>query len=167
MKHAITCLMFVLACAGDAGPDGFDGTDGQMGTPGPAGEQGDPGGIGPPGDVGNPGPPVGTYCGTSAISTGATGGYPLARALCQTACGDDDAHVCSGADMVRAASDDLLPNELIWFASGTALSATARDCEGFSSASSLLQGVAWNGNFTGGAPGLAACSLTLPFACCR
>jgi hypothetical protein len=158
----------LVACSGDPGPEGFEGAPGEQGPVGDRGAIGDGGKIGIKGNAGPRGPAAGAYCGATAETTGALGGYPQAGDLCVSACGDDiEAHVCSGGEMVRAAGDGTLPIQTLRFASGVALSATARDCDGFKSASGAFQGAVWIPSLLGGAAQSSPCSSNLPLACCR
>jgi hypothetical protein len=44
----------------------------------------------------------GVYCGSTVSRTGNMGGYAGAKALCETACGDPAAHVCTDDDVLRS-----------------------------------------------------------------
>jgi hypothetical protein len=44
----------------------------------------------------------GAYCGSTAAVTGSVGGYPGAKALCEGACGDPAAHMCTLEEVFRS-----------------------------------------------------------------
>jgi len=185
MKKAITLAVLLVACATDGetgppGPPGDDGEPGAVGEPGPEGDEGpegDPGeqgtvGLqgeqgpqgepGPQGDAGPPGPTgpagaiAGTYCGSTAPTTGDVGGYVNVRNLCVAACSSNDAHLC-------------VEHELIWSMQlGIALPASTRY-------GGVPDAFAWTNNGTVGTVATTqvgslgaqiAGSTLAPIACC-
>ncbi|MBI5487107.1 MAG: hypothetical protein HY905_07220 [Deltaproteobacteria bacterium] len=46
----------------------------------------------------------GVYCGATAATSGSVGGYSGAKALCETACADPVAHMCSTEEVTRSAA---------------------------------------------------------------
>ena len=106
------------------------------------------------------------HCGvTSTTFTGALGGYPGAKAACESRCGSSSAHMCTPDEMVRTAQlGATMPSAEGWIAGGvnTSGSATQSDCGGFTLATAGLDGL----TFTGTAPGRVDCSASLPILCC-
>ncbi len=60
---------------------------------------------------------LGVYCGISSSSNGAIGGYAAAKALCVTACGNANAHMCTAHEMSisRQLGITIAPNT--WYSS--------------------------------------------------
>lgn len=62
---------------------------------------------------------VGTYCGEGAATAGyEIGGMGAAKALCETACGDEAAHMCSWHELSLSLQIGARPdNGIFWYAS--------------------------------------------------
>ncbi len=121
--------------AGPPGPQGMTGPAGPQGMTGPPGATGAQGPQGATGPQGPPGPAArqgaqasisvnGLYCGKSAQPT--TGniqfnnlvGFRAAKAACEAACGDPNAHMCSAEEMIRSFQVGNLtpyPSENLWY----------------------------------------------------
>ena len=103
--------------------------------------------------------PVG-FCGSSGGngdgvdggSDGDIGGYPSAKAFCESTCGDSDAHMCTLDEMILSAQDGTLPGEGYYWFSGPAGQISngdvISDCKGWTSDSSSDYGNMW-GEFNG------------------
>ncbi|MDW8281970.1 MAG: hypothetical protein RMK29_09675 [Myxococcales bacterium] len=170
---------------GPRGERGDKGDKGERGEPGPRGERGErgePGPAGPPGMTGPAGPPgpkgdsgVGKFCGESAPSKGmaVSGGMVGARAakrLCETACGDAQAHVCTKTEVSLSWQAGLRPRANAWISHPGPYphgAITISDCsplvgdgDQWVDSSNGLYGSVW---FGGG----ERCDTSLPFACCK
>jgi hypothetical protein len=110
----------------------------------------------------------GIYCGSTATATtGIAGGYPAVKALCETACSDAAAHVCSGEEVGRSLQLGMTLPRQEWF-STTVGSGGNADCSGWRAAG----GVASILDYTGyvdpaqAYPRTENCASTYPFLCC-
>ncbi len=121
-----------------------------------------------------------TFCGTSigsftgSLTDGALTGYAAGKSICQKSCGATTAHMCTSEELVRssAVGGPFLPkspaNAYYWYASGITTDGAIGDCEDFTSGtSSGGDGAAWLVGSTQMAPSAAACSSSLPIACCN
>lgn len=111
----------------------------------------------------------GVYCGpTGTAMTGAAGGYPAVKAMCETACADSAAHVCSAEEMGRSLQLGMTLPRNAWFSPGVGAGALS-DCMGWraggaGTTSSVLE-------YLGADPAQpyprsADCNGTFPFLCC-
>lgn len=110
----------------------------------------------------------GSYCGVTAPQTGNLGGYPSAKALCETQCGQPTAHVCTTNELLRGLSlGDVVPNgrvnggESAGYGTGNVLN----DCTGWTTITGTSASVEHSSL---GAPffSVAACSTSAGFLCC-
>ncbi len=111
MRRIIVSLLMMFAVTGCLldGPTGLQGPEGKQGEPGPAAE---------PGAEGEPG--YGAFCGQHNKTKGDLGGYEGAKTMCEAACNDADAHMCTGVEMVMSAQLGLLPaNSSFWYANNS------------------------------------------------
>jgi len=139
--------------AGAMGAMGAQGPQGPMGATGAQGPQGPMGATGATGAQGPPGPSTrtfnnvsislnGIYCGKSAQPT--TGnlqfnnlvGYRAGKAMCEAACGDPSAHMCSAEEVQRSFQVGALtayPTENLWYETFVRwdTSITVNDCDGW------------------------------------
>lgn len=111
---------------------------------------------------------LGTYCGSTASTSGNLGGYTGAKGLCATACGNANAHMCTSNELSISRQFGItVPNALAWYSSfvrADASSNAAADCAAWTDATA--------GNF--GAvialspqnPGMTNCNTSLPVLCC-
>jgi hypothetical protein len=115
---------------GDTGATGATGTRGPTGPAGPAGQQGQKGNtgatgaMGPRGPMGPQGPqgPAGReflFCGVTSAMRGNLSGYPGAKNLCATACGNTSARMCRAADMIASEDVGRVPAVSAWYSTGT------------------------------------------------
>jgi hypothetical protein len=111
-------------------------------------------------------------CGYTSGQTGSVGGYPGANALCRSACGLSNAHVCRGSEILQAAEQRLNVNTMTvaWYAAGSYASWSTSgeaitDCSGFTSNSATVHGALW-GAGSPAYPSVGTCSNPAPIACC-
>ncbi|MCB1173614.1 MAG: hypothetical protein KDK39_08620 [Leptospiraceae bacterium] len=111
--------------------------------------------------------PLGTYCGSSSASTGNAGSYTAIKALCTTACGNSNAHVCTGHEMALSQQNGVaIPAITLWTVSYLQVDnagALVSDCNGWTSNSAAVYGPIHNISGYGGKGG---CNASLGFACC-
>jgi len=117
--------------------------------------------------------PTNQYCGSTSATTGKlaslSGGYRAGALLCQAACNSPAATMCTATDMVRSAQLGISLPSNVWYSSGTFVPVTANstfvtDCNGWTEG---LPGTPYDGpTWVTGAPSMAACSSSLPIACC-
>ncbi len=111
---------------------------------------------------------LGTYCGISSITTGNMGGFTGAKALCVTACGNANAHMCSGHEMIVSLQMGLSIPSNVWFMAGISsdingITGIQQDCLGWTSNSGSISGGVYTGLYL--AHGLCN-SGTTRAACC-
>jgi len=114
---------------------------------------------------------LGTYCGVTSATNGAiTNQYAGAKALCETACGSTDAHVCTAHEMAIGIQLGLKPSVTAWVfswafgdISGGATNAH-NQCSGWSSTSG--EGSIY-ANVGAGRPSSSGCTGTPVLACCN
>jgi hypothetical protein len=115
----------------------------------------------------------GTYCSPTAPMTGSLGGYQAGKALCETACGDPAAHLCSSEEVTRSLQLGVaVPNGRYLAGIATiGAGATHGDCYGLYSSAvgdnswcALLVTTDPVGRPHPGAE--SACSGSEPFLCC-
>ncbi|MDZ4726632.1 MAG: hypothetical protein SH817_10775 [Leptospira sp.] len=110
---------------------------------------------------------LGTYCGLSVSTTGNVGGYAAAKALCVTACGNSNAHMCSGHEIAISQQLGINVGTNAWFASYVRATIGAQDVNdcgtGFNSAlASDGALVIASGSGVQDSP----CNVSRPIACC-
>jgi hypothetical protein len=110
---------------------------------------------------------LGTYCGQTGTTTGNIGGYAAAKALCATACGNTNAHMCSGHEIVVSQQLGINVGTSAWIASYVRVTVGAQqvnDCgTGFNSAlASDGALVIASGSGVQDSP----CNVSRPVACC-
>ena len=95
---------------------------------------------------------VGNGDGIDGGSSGAIGGFPAAKAFCESTCGDSGAHMCTQSEMVMSAQEGLLPQEtFLWFAGQPFTTPNGNyvdDCNGWTSSDKGDFGNMW-GIFNG------------------
>lgn len=110
----------------------------------------------------------GSYCGVTSPQTGNLGGYPSAKALCETQCARPTAHVCTTPEILRGFSlGDVIPDgrvnggESAGFGTGNVLN----DCTGWTTTAGLSVTVAHS---SAGAPSFtgAGCATSVGLLCC-
>ncbi len=114
---------------------------------------------------------LGVYCGkTSGNFNGSqVGGYPGAKSKCETACGNANAHMCTGHEAGISAQLALAPSSggHHWMTTVSNSSAPAlQDCNGWTDATAGYNGATWIGNggsYTGSSDG---CNTSHPIICC-
>jgi hypothetical protein len=108
-----------------------------------------------------------TYCGSTPSTNGSMGGYAGAKSLCETACSNAAARMCTSHDLVVSAQLGILPPVGDWYSSATLMTfggtRNTYDCNGWTSSSSSIYGPEV---FTGGRPDSNACNESHPVACC-
>lgn len=87
-----------------------------------------------------------TYCGSTTQTTPSLGGYVLAKAACQAACGGSgSAHLCSTEETLRSVEVGLsVPSG--WIQQGNPIASGSyqiQDCEGFQTAQVASYGAYW------------------------
>ena len=116
---------------------------------------------------------LGVYCGkTSGGFTGSqVGGYTGAKAKCETACGNTNAHMCSAHELVSGWQNGIsTPLMFLWYSGGLYTTHTGgtgqnQDCGGWKLGSgSPSHGPATDQ--TVNAPNVQTCDMSLPIACC-
>lgn len=113
----------------------------------------------------------GVYCGATAAMSGSLGGYTGAKALCETACGDSAAHMCSTEEIVRSAQL-MIGIGGAWFAAGSSpifvggasctTTCSLNDCQGWTTSNTWSAGSTWSST----AANYMACNTSQPVACC-
>jgi hypothetical protein len=111
-----------------------------------------------------------TYCGSTPATNGQiTGGYPGARALCQTACGGSPkAHMCTNEELVRTLQTSVASSIGGWYSTGTFVGAygtgnPVADCSGWTTNSTGFYGAQWDV----GSASVSLCSLSQAILCCE
>lgn len=114
---------------------------------------------------------IGSYCGSSTATTGNIGGYPAAKALCETACGNANAHMCTAHEIGISAQLGISMAAGAWYSSNTlhsfvegASSRATFDCDGWNNNSASL----WGPEIlnSAGRPDANLCNESHPVACC-
>jgi|JI10StandDraft_1071094.scaffolds.fasta_scaffold44006_6 hypothetical protein len=113
---------------------------------------------------------LGVYCGISTATTGNVGGgggYPAAKALCVTACGNANAHMCTAHEMSisRQLGITIAPNT--WYSTFTMNSIQANmnptnDCGAWLDSSNSFNGALYQGT----SPATDQCGNSRSIACC-
>ena len=115
----------------------------------------------------------GIYCGGTAGMSGSFGGHAGAKTLCEAACGDPAAHMCTTEEVIRSTQLGLAPSG--WIAAGgnwpnqfgSCTSACYHnDCYGWTSSASTNAGSVWAFQSGGWQLLSLSCSLTYGVACC-
>jgi hypothetical protein len=111
---------------------------------------------------------LGTYCGATAASvTGNMGGYTGAKALCETACSNTNAHMCTAHEMIISMQLGIsFPVSGLWYSTYVRADAggqLGQDCYGWTVTTN--DGAASNGS-SNGQPNLSNCSASRKVACC-
>lgn len=108
-----------------------------------------------------------TYNGNNG---GVNKGYQNADALCAAEV-DADSHVCTTQEILASVSQNLIPDERVWFFNGPpGYTAMANDCYGRSSANGADFGAIWlppSVELPDGSGVLASCAFTYKIACCK
>lgn len=114
--------------------------------------------------------PLGTYCGrTGATYNGAgVGGYTGAKALCETACNNTNAHMCTPHEisLSKQLGVAITTGSDLWmstFMAATNISDLVGDCSGWQNSGATNHGAI---HAMSGLPSKSACSTSLPIACC-
>lgn len=111
---------------------------------------------------------LGVYCGVSSATNGAIGGYAAAKALCVTACGNGNAHMCTAHELSISRQLGISVAANTWYSSFISNSITANsfpttDCNAWSSATpSTFNGALYQGV----SPATDDCSGSHQIACC-
>ncbi|MDX1959165.1 MAG: hypothetical protein SFU98_11370 [Leptospiraceae bacterium] len=110
---------------------------------------------------------LGTYCGSSSTTTGSMGGYTGAKALCVTACGNANAHMCTAHELSISRQLGITVASDIWYSPFVTSdinngSINNTECTGFISASGSLYG----GVYTGVHGSAGTCDVSRSIACC-
>lgn len=110
---------------------------------------------------------LGVYCGISTATDGNIGGYAAAKALCVTACGNSNAHMCTSHELGISRQLGITVPTDTWYSpfvssdfSGGALNNP--ECLGFASNSGTIYGGVYTGVY--GSAGL--CNVLRSIACC-
>lgn len=112
---------------------------------------------------------LGVYCGITPTATGNLGGYAGAKALCVTACGNTNAHMCTSHEMIITMQVGITIPSNIWFSNGISSDTnndnihSQTDCVAWTSGASTARGGYYNGSVLT----YAACNLPASnVACC-
>jgi hypothetical protein len=114
----------------------------------------------------------GMYCGSSLAVTGSAGGYVGAKTLCETACGDPAAHLCSAEEVVRSLQVGIDVPTAERYAAGIQYSSGASssyECFGWrdGTVSALVApSITYHTGYGGLGPSTTDCGTTRPFLCC-
>jgi hypothetical protein len=111
---------------------------------------------------------IGTYCGASASTTGNIGGYAAAKALCVTACGNPNAHMCTAHEISISGQLGISMQIGSWYSSNTLMTYSPDrqtfDCDGWRSAAATIYGPEVFSS--DGRPDSNPCNESRPVACC-
>lgn len=107
---------------------------------------------------------LGTYCGGSASNTtGNVGGYPAAKSICENACGNANAHLCSAHEIsISKQLGASIPNGQYYdshISTDVNGGNPMRDCNGWMSGTAAVYA-----NTTG--LGSVACNTSAKLSCC-
>jgi hypothetical protein len=114
----------------------------------------------------------GMYCGSSLAVTGSAGGYVGAKTLCETACGDPAAHLCSAEEVVRSLQVGIDVPTAERYAAGIQYSSGASssyECFGWrdGTVSALVApSITYHTGYGGLGPSTTDCGTSRPFLCC-
>ncbi|AFM12416.1 hypothetical protein [Turneriella parva] len=105
---------------------------------------------------------LGSYCGASTATNGNIGSYAAAKTLCQTACSDTNAHMCTVHEILIELQSGTDLGTTKWISVGFN-GATYFDCNRWTTSTAGPVGPAvLNTGFVSN-----ACSSSIPVACCR
>ena len=117
-----------------------------------------------------------SYCGNTAATAGAFGGYLGAQALCKQACnGSSTAHMCTAYEMTRfiqtggVVAKNAVLMDYGWIAGGVASMYNTNpllDCRGYTSAQPGERGVSWYIAGNASYPNPSGCESQYPILCC-
>lgn len=110
---------------------------------------------------------LGVYCGLSTATNGNTGGYAGAKALCVTACGNANAHMCTAHEMSISRQLNITIPSNTWFttfvtADSNSVPNAYTDCIGFT----VSNGASNGPNYTGVYGSYSGCNGSFSIACC-
>ena len=113
----------------------------------------------------------GIYCGSSIAMTGNAGGYAGVKALCETACGDPAAHVCSIEEVGRSVQLGIVvPNNARYTAAHQfSVGGNANtDCSGWKETTSGFSSILsyYTSDPSLPQPWNEGCGVSIPFLCC-
>jgi hypothetical protein len=113
---------------------------------------------------------LGVYCGaTAGLVTGNMGGYTGAKALCETACSNTNAHMCTAHELSISFQLGIpLPNVQLWYSTyvyASDIGLFTTDCFGWASSSSTPRG-ALRSTLSDNRPTDGDCSVSYQVACC-
>ncbi len=111
---------------------------------------------------------LGVYCGaTAGLVTGNMGGYTGAKALCETACSNTNAHMCTAHEISISRQLGISISSNLWYTSysfGFQSGTDTIDCAGWTDGTATARGP--KAYPSPGQPGNDFCNATLPVACC-
>ncbi len=110
---------------------------------------------------------LGSYCGSTAATTGNLGGYAAGRSLCQTACGNQAAHMCTMHEIsISMQLGETIPAG--WYSVYARINGSGEnllDCQGWMSNSATERGPSPPGG-SPHQPSLLNCNTSVPVLCC-
>jgi hypothetical protein len=110
---------------------------------------------------------LGVYCGISSSTNGAIGGYAAAKALCVTACGNANAHMCTSHEMIISRQLNIAIPANTWFATFVNADSNGvinayRDCIGYTDSNGIYNGSVYTGVYGS----YSGCNGIFNIACC-
>jgi len=110
---------------------------------------------------------LGVYCGVSSATNGAIGGYAAAKALCVTACGNANAHMCTSHELSISRQLGITVMANTWYSSFIMNAITANinptnDCGAWLDGSNSFNGATYQGT----SPATNQCGNSQSIACC-